>query len=271
MKTGIKINTTLDYSDSFSLMIELSEFGIDILIMNESLTQIMGFENYEFELYDNQLDCIQRIITPYLSFKDNLKEVLIRYDYHSILIPNKHFTDELKKDVYNLIKGAVESQEISSEYNTTHDLHIVYPKIKEVHNYLSTQLNVNDIAHSNNYLLETSMYDTKMICIFYHQNIKVILFKKNQFQVIEKFEFKTPEDVVYILQNTCKQFNVSTTDIALKLCGFISEESPLYKQIYNYFLDVEFYQFEKNITLSESFENIPKHFMSHLIQLIPCA
>lgn len=271
MKTGIKINTTLNHSGSISLMIELSEFGIDILIMNESLNQIMGFENYEFELYDNHLDCIQKIITPYLSFKDNLKEVLLRYDYHSILIPNKVYSDSLKKEVYNLIKGVVESQEITSEYNTTHDLYIVYPKIKEVHNYLSTHLNVNEISHSNNYLLENSIYNTKMICIFYHQNIKVILYNKNQLQVIEKFEFKTPEDVIYILQNTCKQFNISSTDIALKLCGFISEESPLYKQIYNYFLDVEFYQFEKNVTLSESFEHLPKHFMSHLIQLIPCA
>ena len=64
MKTGIKINTTLNHSGSISLMIELSEFGIDILIMNESLNQIMGFENYEVELYDNHLDCIQKIITP---------------------------------------------------------------------------------------------------------------------------------------------------------------------------------------------------------------
>lgn len=117
-------------------------------------------------------------------------------------------------------------------------------------------------------LKKERLEEDKMTAIFYPEKVVVTLYKEGKFQLLNNYAYRTPEDVVYILLNICRQFDAP--DIPLEAFGFIEENSALFKSIYKYFTTVNLvnpsdeYQYEEGIT------QYPVHFFNHLYEFDVC-
>jgi hypothetical protein len=84
------------------------------------------------------------------------------------------------------------------------------------------------------------------------------------------FSYQKAEDVLYWLLKICRQFSISQEQVILVLSGLIDKQSAVFKELYQYFLNIEFASIENDIQLSGEFEDYPVHFFSSIFKLASC-
>jgi hypothetical protein len=82
----------------------------------------------------------------------------------------------------------------------------------------------------------------------------------------QTFEYATPEDVLYQLLKCCQQFSLSQQTVRLHISGLIDKDSALYKELYLYFIQVDFCEISWNTN-----DGHPAHFFTSLNELFLCA
>lgn len=82
--------------------------------------------------------------------------------------------------------------------------------------------------------------------------------------------YASPEDVVYYLLKVCQQFKLSQEDVKVKLSGMIEEDSSVFRELYKYFLNLEFESVPPEISLDESLKEYPAHFFLPVCKLALC-
>ena len=89
-------------------------------------------------------------------------------------------------------------------------------------------------------------------------------------QVIQKFEYKTPEDVAYNLLNVCNSFESAVDETTLHISGLLDKVSTLYAEIYKFFRNIQFGKLPEGYTYNDEIKKYPSHFFSHLFALSSC-
>lgn len=97
----------------------------------------------------------------------------------------------------------------------------------------------------------------------------VVAENDGQLLLAQTYTYKTPADVLFRLLSCCQQYNLEQEKVKLVLSGLITQESALYKELYQYFIHIDFaavngWQFD------DTEENYPAHFFTPLNQLATC-
>lgn len=100
---------------------------------------------------------------------------------------------------------------------------------------------------------------------FRPDDFTVVLVKSSRLLLAQTFDYSTPEDVVYYLLKCCAQLGLSQQELQLQLSGLIDADSALYKELYQYFLNLDFREspWQGN--------DFPAHFFTTLNDLARCA
>ncbi|MBK8605606.1 MAG: DUF3822 family protein [Chitinophagaceae bacterium] len=93
----------------------------------------------------------------------------------------------------------------------------------------------------------------------------VIAANRNNILLTQTFEYTTPEDVLFYLLKICKQFSLSRERVELQLSGLVDKQSSLYKELYQYFINIDF----RNALWNTGAE-YPAHFFTSLNDLAKC-
>ncbi|MEO6611291.1 MAG: DUF3822 family protein [Chitinophagaceae bacterium] len=101
---------------------------------------------------------------------------------------------------------------------------------------------------------------------FRKDDFTVLVIRQHKFLAAQAFEYSTPEDVIYYLLKTCRQFSLSQQETELRLSGLVDKNSALFKELYQYFIHVEFR--EATWHLSSEY---PAHFFTSFNDLARCA
>jgi Protein of unknown function (DUF3822) len=80
----------------------------------------------------------------------------------------------------------------------------------------------------------------------------------------QTYSYTAPEDIVYYLLRIVQQFALSAEEVTVILSGLIDKESALYKELYQYFLQIELR------SVSWNTGDYPAHFFSSLNDLARC-
>ena len=104
--------------------------------------------------------------------------------------------------------------------------------------------------------------------IFYTRKIIVSLIKDENYQLINSYNYHSPEDVGYILLNLCRQFDIQ--NIRLEVSGLLEENSALYKELYKFFTDINFKILSETTVVSEEIAKYPSHYFSYLFEIDSC-
>jgi len=117
-------------------------------------------------------------------------------------------------------------------------------------------------------LKEPATLENKLCIIFYTRKIVVSLIKDEKYQLINSYNYHSPEDVGYILLNLCRQFDIQ--NIRIEVSGLLEENSALYKELYKFFTDISFKILSEKTIVSEEIAKYPSHYFSYLFAIDSC-
>jgi hypothetical protein len=102
---------------------------------------------------------------------------------------------------------------------------------------------------------------------FTTQHFRVLVKKNKQLQLAQVYSYKTPLDVVYYLLKICYQFALNQSEVFVILSGLIDQDSAMYAELHNYFLNLHFAQ-APSFSLPEN--EYPHHYFTSLYNLAAC-
>ncbi len=105
---------------------------------------------------------------------------------------------------------------------------------------------------------------------FKTDEFSVLILKQNRVQLAKTFAYSSPEDVLYYLLKTCRQLDLSQQTCTLFLSGLIEKDSAIFRELYKYFIHVEFAPLAGEVKLAEELAAHPEHYFSSISKLAVC-
>ena len=96
---------------------------------------------------------------------------------------------------------------------------------------------------------------------------RIIVKKEGQLQLAQIYRYQAPLDVVYYLLKIVQEIGLSKDDTSIILSGLIEQDSALYKELHQYFLNVHF-ALPGNVSLQNN--ELPQHFFTSMFNLAAC-
>jgi len=109
-----------------------------------------------------------------------------------------------------------------------------------------------------------------MIIDFKTDEFSVLILKNNMLLLAKTFSYTSPEDVLYCLLKCCQQLNLTQQTIKLSLAGLIEKDSAVYRELYKYFINLEFESLSAELKLAEALAVHPEHYFSSISKLAAC-
>ena len=102
---------------------------------------------------------------------------------------------------------------------------------------------------------------------FSTKHFRILVKKDRKIQLVQTYSYKTPLDVVYFLLKICYEFGLQQWEVVIIISGFIDEDSALYDELHNYFLNLHFAN-APAFSVPES--TCPHHYFTSLYNLAEC-
>lgn len=249
------------------LSLRIGERHLSYAITNKSGSALSKLAYFSFEKgHENEA-------IDFLNNDANLKhsfyEVLIAYDYsQNILVPSVSFRQEDVGLLLDTSYATVSQSDVISELIPGWQLYNVYAVPKEIRDCISRKFSIARYWHQYSLGLQnvnSSGSNGDIQIDFREYDFTLVAVKQSKFLVARNFDYTRPEDVLYYLLQTCRQFSLSQQDVQLRLSGLIDKQSSLYKELYQYFIGIEFSDATWN-----SKSEYPQHFFTSLNELATC-
>ncbi len=238
-----------------------------------AITNKTGLELYQLaycainELSENE---IAEFLSSYPCLQNSFYEVQVVYDSEqSVLISSKNYKQEDAGLLLSMTAGNNGHVNIVSELIAEWQLYNVYAVPQEIQEYLLKKFPAAGFRHQYSLGIknaETTATTGSMTVDFRPDDFTAIIAKAGKILLVQTFEYSTPEDVLYYLLKTCQQFSLSQQEVQLKLSGLVDKQSSLYKELYQYFIQIEFREASWNAG-----NDYPAHFFTSLNDLAKCA
>jgi hypothetical protein len=108
--------------------------------------------------------------------------------------------------------------------------------------------------------------EDKLHLVFYNNDFIISAYKKAQLQIVQRFSYKVPEDVLYYVLNVCKTYQLSVANIRVRCSGMIDDSSSLYSTLLSYLGDFSFETADKKLFAAEGFHEYPLHYFVSFCQ-----
>lgn len=109
-----------------------------------------------------------------------------------------------------------------------------------------------------------------MIVDFKTDEISVLVLNENRLLLAKTYSYSSPDDVLYHLLKVVHQLGLSQKEIKLSLSGLIEKDSAIYRELYKYFINVEFDSLTGDVKLAEALKTHPEHYYSSISKLAAC-
>jgi Protein of unknown function (DUF3822) len=273
MKTLFKIGNSEELNPSQAvLLMEVGETHCCFAIVDFANQMMVQLAYYTMDEKDDE-NSLQTILETHPELRQSFRQTIVSYYLpESLLIPAKFYdyeeTQKMLATMYEEGSNTVVSESISEwqVYNS-------YRIPSAIHEFLSRSYSTGSFWHTYSITLKNGWDKNeagKMLVDFKVDTFSAILIRENSLQLAQIFCYRKAEDVLYWLLKICKQFSTSQNDVKIILSGLIDRQSAVFKELYQYFLNIEFASTENDIQLSRDFEEYPVHFFSSLYKLASC-
>lgn len=271
MKRTIQISLPTDISSPIFLLYEISNTCIFSVWFTKNPHKIVGVSYHELSKEEDESEAFQQVHKENVGMTQQPLKTYITYNFKEmLLVPKKHLNSGTLEAMLDLVFGNKESVIVTHEKMVDTEIEVVYSIPSSLEAYVTSQISGAEIFHTNSKLQSKSFEDPSLTCVVYPDFIKVVLYKDHQIQLVQSFDYTTPEDAAYHVLNCCKQFNLAPSEVILSMSGLIVKESNLYQCIYNYVKGIEWNLPKENEIDIDINEEMPIHFFSHLIHLVSC-
>ena len=266
-----------ELSDSILLM-EISENLFRYMIFNKQQNQFLGIRQYHLDNSSEQptAQALNEIITNDSLLQKPWKEFVAIYSFpDSTLLPEKFFDIGMNKTFTELLFGNAFKGIILSEKISAWEVYNIYRIQRDIHGLMQQKFSGGRYWHYNSILLSSIERAQEvgvhfLNCIFYPEKFVVAFFRGPQLQLLQTYQYETPEDVSYFLLKICRQFEASQEHVRVNVGGLIEQQSALYTELLKYFQHIEFDRIPEKIETKGLLENFPEHYFSQLLKMATC-
>lgn len=263
-------NNNTEYAD---LYIEVSTQGLSFIILDYGIAVALAIYHFETGASDETAaGYIHQIIEDQHLLQEKFNSVHIIYSYSpAILVPQQFLDGAYKDDLLALVFGEDSERVTRTDIMQKHAIHNVYGIPAQVEMALTRYFGYAECSHIFSLLPDTVKEPgNHLYCIFSSGQLKVLLVKDGKMQVMQNYNYSTPEDVAYHLLNLCKIFDVNVSGINVRLSGMIDASSALYTELLKYFLLMKFDTLPAQYEYPDAFKEYPDHYFSHLFSIAAC-
>jgi hypothetical protein len=97
-------------------------------------------------------------------------------------------------------------------------------------------------------------------------SFNLVLVKSNRLLLCQAFPYANAADVLYYLQSVVQEFGLNNSSVHVEIAGLVDANSPLYKELYQYYLQISF----RESHWKDQQEEIPMHYFTTLNELSLC-
>ena len=237
-----------------------------------AITDKTGKELYElaYGSTGRDKDELADFINNYPSLQNSFYQVLIAYDQpQSILTPSAIYQPETAPLFLRATYGVMVGSDIISELISEWQLYNTYAVPREQFKWINQKFPAARSWHQYSLAVKkiNAAGDSGYLLVdFRPDDFTLLVSKESKLILAQCFSYTTPGDVLYYLLKTCRQFSLSQKDVNLQLSGLIDQNSALYKELYLYFMNIEFREAGWNTG-----NDYPAHFFTSLNDLAQCA
>jgi hypothetical protein len=221
---------------------------------------------------DQTADYLKDIVNERQLLGQPFNKVYIIHGFsEALLVPARFVNTTTTTEMLNLVYG--EDSESITRSDLVHQLNLqnIYRVPRPVEDVVANLY--PNATHWHLYSILSGANKSKgnqLYCIFSTSHLMVQLIKNGQLQVIQQFEYKSPEDAAYFILSVCQQFEATLNDVEVVLNGMIDEDSVLYKELRKYLLQISFCKLSEKFTYDEGIKNYASHYFSHLFEIAAC-
>ncbi|MEJ7625845.1 MAG: DUF3822 family protein [Ferruginibacter sp.] len=280
MNPAFNLIPEAESSAPMHMLVETGWYGIVFAWYKSDPLSLEGVLSYNFndKILPGELpELLTGIFKKNKIFETPFSTTSVFYNFkESVIVPGNYYKEVNREKVLDLFYGEPTDSLVMTDfinYDTgiadTEEISNIYRVPRAIHQVITENLPGALFRHSSSMQVQVDT-NADLHCILYHNTIKVILIKDSRLQLIQQFDYITPEDVTYHLLNTCDKYNVDSKQVVLVLSGMIDEKSNLYSELYKYFLNINFESVSDEIFLSAAIRQYPSHFFSPLTALAKC-
>ena len=257
------------------LLVQAGKQGISLIALDADSNTFITVQVYHFAKhlsYSNIAEEINILLSADNLLQQHFKKIFITWCFdENILIPQQYFDSSTAAAMLQLVYGDASACTVQTELVLTQNLYVAYnipAVVKSVfNNWFPFAIQTHQAAALIN--IDKEQKDV-LYCNFYPNHLTVLLRRGGQLQVIQNFEYNTPEDAVYHLLNVCQSFETAAIQTGLTVSGTIDADSSLYTELHKYFLEITFTKLPDNFSYTAAINNYPPHYFSHLFAIASC-
>ena len=273
MKPVFKIGNSEELNSSQAvLLMEIGETHCCFAILDYANQMIVQSDCYTFNENESG-DILQKVLQAHKELKNSFRQTVIGYYLpENILIPSKFYRYE---ETQTLLQALYEKGQniVVSESVPEWQLYNTYHVPAAIHQLINRSFATGNFWHVHSIMLKNGIEPHEggnLIVDFKTDSFCVIAIKNNSVLLAQIFSYVKVEDILYWLLDICQQFSLPQTEVKLVLSGLIEKKSAIFKELYQYFLNIEFASVDEDIRLSGDFYEYPAHFFSSLFKLASC-
>ena len=196
--------------------------------------------------------------------------VQVSYDFpESTLVPLMDYRQEESGSLLKTLYGINGTSAIVIETIPEWQLYNVYAVPVELRQWINRYFPTASYRHQSSLAtrqINRENSNVNLLVDFRTDDFTVTSVRQDKLLLSQYYPYSTPGDVVYYLLKICQQFSLSQQEVQLRLSGLIDKQSALYKELYQYFIKIDFRDASWNIPDSE----YPNHFFTSLNDLAQC-
>lgn len=190
----------------------------------------------------------------------------------SMLIPAGYFKPEESQNELDTLFGMNFHTIPITEHLPDLSLYNVARISESLHQVINKRFNSCKSFSTNFVMLKniTGELSDSILIDFRTDEFTVLVFKEKQLQLLKSFSYSSPEDVLYYLLKICQQTGLSQQDVKVVLAGLIEKESAIFRELYKYFIHLEFDELPTGISIAKDLMECPQHYFSSISKLATC-
>ena len=260
------------------LLMEISEKLVGYIVYNKDQNQLLGLRQYHLEVSSDRStsQILHEIIVNDSLFQQRWKEAVVVYNFpDSSLLPDQYFDLGMNKSITELLFGNASKGLILSEKIPAWDVYNIYRVQRDLHGLLQQKFSGGRYWHYYSILLScidrrSELPENLLQCTFYPEKFVIAFLKGNRLQLLQTFQYETPEDVSYYLLKVCRQFEATQENLRLQVGGLIEQQSALFTELLKYFQEIHFDSLPDSIETKGLLQNFPEHYFSPILKMAVC-
>jgi hypothetical protein len=263
LKTVFTIGDT--GADCDILLLEIGEGYLCYALLNGKERTFHQIKYFTFDELESD-ERLSRLLDDLK--KENCGQIMVCSAFpQSLLTPKQgHKNDYI---LLNVIYDSPLQKYLKDEV-TEWQMYVTYALPISIFNQIKERFRFAEFVHAHTPSLKiyNGFVEANQIDIhFTPQHFRLIVKKNKQVQLAQVYSYKTPLDVVYYLLKICYEFALDQSEVFVILSGLIDQNSAMYSEVHNYFLNLHFAQ-APSYSLTEN--EHPHHYFTSLYNLAAC-